>query len=88
MRSISKLARLRAAIRDLKAVEEWNGSFVGGEEKEDMWLTRLDDDVCLSGSFQVCRWGTAVMSCNVLNLQWLFKQWATCVEEKRVVVRF
>ena len=46
MRSISKLARLRAAIRDLKAVEEWNGSFVGGEEKEDMWLTRLDDDVC------------------------------------------
>ena len=27
------------------------------------------------------------MSCNVLNLQWLFKQWTTCVEEKRVVVR-
>ena len=43
MRSISKLARLRAARRDLKAVEEWNGSFVGGEEKEDIgcrfWTT-------------------------------------------------
>ena len=56
-------------------------------KKKRTWLTRLDDDVCLSGSFQVCRWGTAVMSCNVLNLQWLFKQWTTCVEVKRVVVR-
>jgi hypothetical protein len=51
LRSISKLARLRAAIRDLKAVEEWNGSFVGGEEKEDMvdsgWMMM---SVCLEVS--------------------------------------